>query len=79
MTGLFLLVKQMLDLTPALSGDFSRAVEVLVEETLYVKKNNCQKKLKWCLFSDMTLPSGLMWDWLGVVPPVELGPGHSLG
>ena len=42
-------------------------------------KNNCQKKLKLCLFSDMTLPSGLMWDWLGDVPLAELGPGPSLG
>ena len=30
-------------------------------------------------FSDMTLPSGLMWDWLGDVPLAELGPGPSLG
>ena len=78
MTGLFLLVKQMLDLTPALSGDFSRAVEVLVEETLNVEKTTA-KKTQIVPFSDMTLPSGLMWDWLGDVPPAELGPGHSLG
>ena len=43
MTGLFLLVKQMLDLTPALSGNFSRAGEVLVEETLYVEKTTAKK------------------------------------
>ena len=78
MTGLFLLVKQMLDLTPALSGNFSRAVEFLVEETLYVEKTTA-KKHQMLPFSDMTLPSGLMWDWLGDVPPAELGLGHSLG
>ena len=43
MTGLFLLVKQMLDLTPALSGDFSRAVEVLVEEALSVETTTANK------------------------------------
>ena len=50
----------------------------LLKKTLYVETTTA-KKIKWCLFSDMTLPSGLMWDWLGDVPPAELGPGHSLG
>ena len=50
----------------------------LLKKTLYVETTTA-KKIKWCLFLDMTLPSGLMWDWLGDVPPAELGPGHSLG
>ena len=50
MTGLFLLVKQMLDLTLALSGDFSRAVEFLVEETLYVEKTTAKKNSNCAFF-----------------------------
>ena len=42
-------------------------------------KKQLPKNIKCRLFSDMTLPSGLMWDWLGDVPLAELGPGPSLG